>query len=108
MTLSNRRKNETGDTHHNGSPITVTVGFYEDGRAGEIFAYGYKTGCGHQAERDQTCVLWSKLIQKHGFAIEDFQQFISLDMDGNPITMSGAALLYALDKLVPAKIMQGE
>lgn len=107
MTLPNRRPIITGDTTHKGTEITVSVGLYPDGRPGEIFAYGYKSGSGHQAERDQTCILWSKLMQKHGFELEDFLEFISLDFDGKPMTMSAEALVFALE-IVSPKIMQGE
>lgn len=99
MTLPNRRRQRSGDTKHKGKTVHVTVGFYPDGRPGEIFAYGFKTGSDQQGERDQTCMLWSKLMQQHGFSLDDFLRYVSRDDKGNPHTMSGTALVYAIAEL---------
>lgn len=99
MTLPNRRLHRSGDTKHRGETVHVTVGFYPDGKPGEIFAYGYKSGSDQQAERDQTCILWSKLMQKHDFSLDDFLPYITRDDNGKPKTMSGAALDYAISEL---------
>ena len=42
--LPDRRPSETVTIEHNGARFDVTVGLFPDGRVGEVFAGGAKTG----------------------------------------------------------------
>ena len=99
MTLPNRRQVRSGTTEYRGQKLHITLGLYPDGTPGEIWAYGYKTGSGQEAEINQQCIQWSKLVQEDGKRLEDFAKYISMDYDGQPHTASGAALLFALEML---------
>src|SRR5690349_18975678 len=63
--LSDRRAAATVKVEHGGSPFTVTIGFYPDGRPGEVFTHGIRTGSGLDALLADACVLLSLLMQ-HG------------------------------------------
>ncbi len=63
--LPDRRPAETFDLKHGGQRFTVTVGFYPNGRPGEVFTHGTKTGSTLDALLADACVVVSCLIQ-HG------------------------------------------
>ena len=64
--LPNRRPNETRTLTFGGMSFAVTIGFYPaDGRPGEVFASGAKSGCDLDFLLDDTCVALSLLLQ-HG------------------------------------------
>jgi hypothetical protein len=63
--LPNRRPAETVELEHLGTRFTVTVGFYADGRPGEVFTHGIRTGSSLDALLADACVVVSWLIQ-HG------------------------------------------
>jgi len=53
------------ELEHNGSRFTVTMGFYPDGRPGEVFTHGIRSGSNLDALLADACVVVSCLIQ-HG------------------------------------------
>ena len=61
--LPDRRAATTVDLEHGGSRFTVTIGFYPDGRPGEVFTHGIRTGSGLDALLADACVLLSCLMQ---------------------------------------------
>ena len=63
--LPNRRPNETFNILFEGSRYHVTVGYFADGRPGEIFCHGAKVGSGMDLLIDDACVALSMLLQ-HG------------------------------------------
>ena len=63
--LPNRRPNETADLLFEGQHYHVTVGFFSDGRPGEVFCHGAKIGSGMDLLIDDACVALSVLLQ-HG------------------------------------------
>ena len=63
--LPSRRFAATVDLEHSGSRFTVTVGFYPDGRPGEVFVHGTRTGSTLDALLADACVVVSCLLQ-HG------------------------------------------
>jgi hypothetical protein len=63
--LPNRRPPRPFLIEHGGSRFTVTVGFYPDGRPGEVFTHGMRTGSTLDALLADACVLVSLLLQ-HG------------------------------------------
>jgi hypothetical protein len=63
--LPHRRAAETVELEHNGSRFTVTIGFYPDGRPGEVFTHGIGSGSNLDALLADACVVISCLMQ-HG------------------------------------------
>ena len=63
--LPDRRPAETADLHFGGQAFAVTIGFYPDGRPGEVFADGVRSGSDLEALLDDACVTLSLLLQ-HG------------------------------------------
>lgn len=61
--LPNRRRNETTIIHYRGQEVSVCVGFYDDGRPGEVFAAMHKTGTEMQHLLDDVCVIISLALQ---------------------------------------------
>jgi hypothetical protein len=63
--LPNRRPAETVMLEHDGARFMVTIGFYPDGRPGEVFTHGARSGSNMDALLADACVVVSCLIQ-HG------------------------------------------
>ena len=63
--LPHRRAAETVELEHNGSRFTVTIGFYPEGRPGEVFTHGIRSGSNLDALLSDACVVISCLMQ-HG------------------------------------------
>ena len=63
--LPNRRLNETTDLLFEGHRYHVTIGYFADGRPGEVFCRGAKIGSGMDLLLDDACVSLSMLLQ-HG------------------------------------------
>ncbi len=63
--LPNRRLNETADLLFEGHRYHVTIGYFADGRPGEVFCRGAKIGSGMDLLLDDACVSISMLLQ-HG------------------------------------------
>ena len=68
--LPDRRLAETVVLEHSGTRFMVTVGFYPDGRPGEVFTHGARSGSNLDALLADACVVISCLIQ-HGVEQRD-------------------------------------
>ena len=68
--LPNRRAAETVQIEYAGTRFTVTVGFYPDGRIGEVFTHGARSGSNLDALLADACVVVSCLIQ-HGAELRE-------------------------------------
>lgn len=74
-----------------GTSIHCTVGQYPDGRPGEIFIHGAKTG----SHADGLMREWAKaasLAMQRGASIEDFAAIAERNPSGKPNTAIGEAL----------------
>jgi len=61
--LPNRRPNETVDLEFDGVRYAVTVGYFPDGRPGEVFTHGAKIGSAMDGLLDDACIAVSLLLQ---------------------------------------------
>ena len=61
--LLNRRPSETVTIEHDGAQFEITVGHYLDGRVGEVFAGGAKSGSALDGLLDDAAILISLLLQ---------------------------------------------
>lgn len=91
--LPNRRYGETFELQHGGkrAVFTVTLGRYPDGRVGEVFVSGGKSGSESEANVRDGAILASLAIQ-HGAPIATLAAAITREGDGSPSTIIGVVL----------------
>ena len=89
--LPDRRAAETVMLDHDGTRFMVTIGFYPDGRPGEVFTHGARSGSNLDALLADACVVVSCLIQ-HG--VEPHGLATSMGRLGNtqPASVIGAVV----------------
>ena len=63
--LPNRRPNETTELEFGGVRYAATLGYFPDGRPGEVFMHGSKVGSTMDGLLDDACIVVSLLLQ-HG------------------------------------------
>ncbi len=61
--LPTRRPSETETIEHGGARFDVTLGLFPDGRVGEVFASGAKSGSELDGLLDDSAILISLLLQ---------------------------------------------
>jgi hypothetical protein len=89
--LPDRRAAETVQLEHGGQRFTVTVGFYPDGRPGEVFTHGVRTGSALDALLADACVVVSCLIQ-HGVEPRDLAASMGRLGNAEPASVVGAVI----------------
>jgi len=89
--LPNRRHAETVELEHNGSRFTVTIGFYPDGRPGEVFTHGIRSGSNLDALLADACVVVSCLIQ-HGVEPREIASSMGRLGSAEPASIIGAVI----------------
>ena len=72
-----------------GLKFHVTVGFYDDGKPGEVFGDVGKTPQGVQQIISDACILISIALQ-HGITGEELGKSLAYHDDGKPYTVIGA------------------
>ena len=89
--LPDRRFAETVELEHGGQRFTVTIGFYPDGRPGEVFTHGLRSGSNLDALLADACVVVSCLIQ---YGAEPRELSASMGRLGNtePASVIGAVV----------------
>ena len=89
--LPDRRAAETVALEHDSARFMVTIGFYPDGKPGEVFTHGARSGSNLDALLADACVVVSCLIQ-HGVELHDLA--ISMGRLGNaePASIIGAVV----------------
>jgi hypothetical protein len=96
--LPARRAAEAFELRHGGKAAVfhVTLGYYDDGRVGEVFITGAKAGTEVEANVRDTAILVSLALQ-HGVPLEVMRNAITREADGTASTIIGRVL----DTLVP-------
>jgi hypothetical protein len=89
--LPNRRPAETIELEHSGSRFTVTIGFYPDGRPGEVFTHGIRSGSNLDALLADACVVVSCLIQ-HGVELREIASSMGRLGNAEPASIIGAVI----------------
>ena len=89
--LPNRRQAETVVIEHGGMRFEVTIGFYPDGRPGEVFTHGAKAGSTMDGLLDDTCILVSRLLQ-HGVTAGDLAGSMGRLGNSEPASVIGAVI----------------
>ena len=98
--LPHRRPAETVQLEYGGTRFTVTVGFYPDGRPGEVFTHGARTGSNLDAVLADACVAVSCLMQH---AVEPRELAASMGRLGNaePASIIGAVVDLVANTIAP-------
>jgi len=91
MRLPDRRFAETVVLEHSGTRFMVTVGFYPDGRPGEVFTHGARSGSNLDALLADACVVVSCLIQ-HGVEPRDLATSMGRLGNAEPTSIIGAVV----------------
>jgi hypothetical protein len=89
--LPDRRAAETVELEHGGQRFTVTVGFYPDGRPGEVFVHGIRTGSSLDALLADACVVVSCLIQ-HGVEPQELAHGMGRLGNAEPASIIGVVI----------------
>jgi len=89
-TLPLRRRSETFELPFGGfkEPHVVTLGYYEDGRIGEVFINGGKSGEIVEAIARDSAVILSMALQ-HGVPLDTIARALTRDGQGQPQTVVG-------------------
>jgi hypothetical protein len=86
--LPDRRYAETVALEHNGTRFVVTIGFYPDGRPGEVFTHGMRIGSALDALLADACVVVSILLQ-HGIEPQDLAKSMGRLGNAEPASIIG-------------------
>ena len=89
--LPDRRFAETVVLEHGGARFMVTIGFYPDGRPGEVFTHGARSGSNLDALLADACVVVSCLIQ-HGAEPRELAASMGRLRNAEPASVIGAVL----------------
>ena len=89
--LPDRRIAETVALVHGGARFMVTIGFYPDGRPGEAFTHGARSGSNLDALLADACVVISCLIQ-HGVEPRDLAASMGRLGSAEPASVIGAVV----------------
>ena len=89
--LPDRRAAETVALEHGGTRFMVTIGFYPEGRPGEVFTHGIRTGSGLDALLADACVVVSCLIQ-HGVELRKLAGSMGRLGSTEPASIIGAVI----------------
>jgi len=90
--LPNRRRSETREIIHNGGhKLTLSVGFYDDGRFGECFVASSKIGTELEATARDSAILISLLLQNQ-VALTGIAHSLTINPDGSPSSVVGTVV----------------
>lgn len=86
--LPQRRATETFEIDFSGVPISVSFGYYDDGRPGEVFLSTRKAGTAVDIASRDTAILMSLLLQ-YGCSPRIIQRALTRDAQGQPEGLAG-------------------
>jgi hypothetical protein len=89
--LPQRRSAETFHLRFWNQPVSVTVGYYEDGAPGEIFVDAGKTGEDVQSTARDAAVVLSLALQ-HGATVATIQHAVTRSGNGEAASILGAII----------------
>ena len=89
--LPQRRPSETFTFDHGGFEYRVTLGFYPDGRIGEVFLGAAKSGTALDIATRDSAILLSFALQ-HGATVEQIRSAMTRDVAGRPEGAMGVLL----------------
>lgn len=103
--LPQRRSAETFQLRFWNQPVSVTVGYYDDGAPGEIFIDAGKSGQDVQSTARDAAVVLSLALQ-HGTTVDTIQHALTRLGDGSAASILGVVIdhlsVLAFDAAKPA------
>jgi hypothetical protein len=98
--LPQRRRSESFNLNWGGfkQDYAITIGYYDDGRIGEVFITGAKSGTPVESIARDSAVVLSIALQ-YGVDLETVSKAITRDAQGSPQTIVGVVI----DKLLGEK-----
>jgi hypothetical protein len=89
--LPQRRRSDTFKVRHGGQNAAyhVTIGYFDDGKLGEVFLSTNKSGSQMEALARDIAILMSLNLQ-HGCAMETMRDALTREGDGSASTLAGA------------------
>lgn len=84
-----RRNSENLKVEANGVFMTMTVGYYPDGRPGEVFVSDIKSGVSADAISRDAAVMLSLALQ-HGVELSTMAKAVTRERDGKASSFMGA------------------
>jgi hypothetical protein len=91
-TLPGRRLTETHRIDHDGQTFHVSVGFYEDGRPGEIFITSPKASQTYAAVQAADAAVAISIAMQYGVPLAVLRDAFLRESDGSPAGILGAAV----------------
>ena len=98
--LHNRRRHDSFDWEHDGMRYRVGLGFYGDGRLGEIFLDCVKGDTPLDVRARDDAVLLSMLLQ-HNCSIDTIRHAMMRRGDGSALGLVGALLDFLAEEIAP-------
>jgi hypothetical protein len=89
--LADRRFHRSVELEHDGLRYTAGLGFYDDGRAAEVFLTCGKVGSLAETNARDGAILVSLLLQL-GVPLKTLQHMVTRDARGEPLGPLGAVL----------------
>src|SRR5579871_3947504 len=91
--LFDRRSSMRYEVMHGDEKFLVTVGFYPDGRPGEVFTHmrARRVSSAYEALARDVAILISLCLQ-HGEPLEDLRRVVTRDEPGAPASLAGAII----------------
>jgi hypothetical protein len=89
--LPQRRSAETFQLRFWNQPVSVTVGYYEDGAPGEIFVDAGKSGQDVQSTARDAAIVLSLALQ-HGATVATIQHAVTRSGNGEAASIVGAII----------------
>ena len=89
--LPDRRAAETVALEHGGARFMVTIGFYPDGRPGEVFTHGARSGSQLDGLLSDACIILSSLMQ-HGVKPREIAASMGRLGNSGPASIIGAVV----------------
>ena len=89
--LPHRRRAETFTVVHWNQPFAVTIGFFPDGKPGEVFVDSHKTGGDVEAIARDAAVVISLALQ-HGTPVARIRRAITRNGNGASSSILGAVI----------------
>jgi hypothetical protein len=89
--LPDRRRNESFNIEAGGLRYTATIGYFADGRIGEIFLNNHKAGSGADTNARDAAIVTSIAIQS-GADIDTIRKALCRDSQGRPTGALGTVL----------------
>ncbi len=90
-TLNNRRRSETFEFERDGSRYRMTVGYYPNGRLGEVFLNADRANSLLDFLMSDAAILASLALQ-HGCPLDEIRHALKRDVRGLAASPIGAAL----------------